>query len=230
MTQRTLAAAAAIAMMIGSPIASEAQARSCKTMDPLEIRLSGPRFGITYLSPGIIRALRDSLRTDYNAKARRINAITTQFGWQFERQFAVADCGPSALTEAVLLVGGMEQGLVIPSASFLVGMRMPRGAEFGVGPNLSPAGVALAFAGGSTVHYGYLDFPMTLALVPGQEGARLSFLTGFIIRRERSYQRSGRGGVRVPRSMPPCSWTPQMTASRPRCVTTPPLSRQPSGR
>ena len=179
------AAVAAFAIAaLAAPGAARAQKTACGDGYTREISLSGPRFGLTYLSPGIVHALRDTLRASYNEGASRLTSITTQFGWQFEHQFAISDCGPSALTEMVLLVGGMEQGLAIPSGSFLVGVRMPEGIEFGVGPNISPAGMALAFAGGTAVRSGYLEFPLTLALVPSREGARLSFLAGFKVRRE----------------------------------------------
>ena len=216
---RLLPCVAAMTTFAIVPAISMAQVSSCKDKPPIEVSLSGPRFGVTYLSPGIVRALRDSLNPNYNEKARRLNAVTTQFGFQFERQFAVADCGPSVLTEAVFLVGGLEQGFVIPSGSFLVGLRMPRGAEFGVGPNISPAGAALAVAGGKTIHYGYLDFPVTVAVVPGRSGARISLLTGFIVRRERRERYWSPG---LPRTPSPRAQPPRLSR---RCVATRGTSR-----
>ena len=72
----------------------------------------------------------------------------TQFGWQFEKQFYSKEGGLAAMNEWVLLFGGLEQGEALPSLSWMVGLRSSSGAEFGLGPNVTPAGVALAFAGG----------------------------------------------------------------------------------
>jgi hypothetical protein len=137
------------------------------------IDYSGPRFGVTYLPQAAV----DSL------KAHRIsvsNAIT-QFGWQFEREIHVSEDGPRVLNEWVLLAGGLESGVFLPSMTWLVGARDRNGNEFGVGPNASVAGVGLAAAAGVTVHSGGVNFPMNIAVAKSKTGARVSFLTGFTI-------------------------------------------------
>ena len=48
---------------------------------------------------------------------------------------------------------------MLPSLSWLVGLRTRDGAEFGVGPNVTPAGTALAIAAGVTVRAGVLEHP-----------------------------------------------------------------------
>ena len=83
----------------------------------------------------------------------------------------------------MLLFGGMEQGVVLPSLTWLVGLRGRRGAELGVGPNLTPAGTALALAGGVTLRAGSLNLPVNLALVPSKSGIRVSVLCGFNTRK-----------------------------------------------
>ena len=51
----------------------------------------------------------------------------------------------------LVAAGGLDQGVFLPSLSWIIGMRMPNSLEFGVGPNLSSAGPGLVFtAGGST--------------------------------------------------------------------------------
>jgi hypothetical protein len=67
----------------------------------------------------------------------------------------------------------------------MVGLRSPGGAEFGLGPNITPAGVALAFAGGVTFRSGALNVPVTFAVVPSKVGTRVSMLTGFNMRGRR---------------------------------------------
>ena len=87
------------------------------------------------------------------------------------------------MTECVLLLGGLDQGVAIPSLSWLVGARTKEGAEFGVGPNITPAGVALAIAAGMTFRAGTLNVPVNFAVVPSKSGTRVSVLTGFSLRR-----------------------------------------------
>ncbi len=95
-----------------------------------------------------------------------VRPMITQFGWQFEKEFYSKDSGVAAINEWVVLVGGLDQGVALPSVSWLVGLRTREGTEFGVGPNVTPAGVALAFAAGVTLRAGIMNVPMNLAVVP----------------------------------------------------------------
>ena len=106
----------------------------------------------------------------------------TQFGWQFEKEFYSRQGGVAALHECVFLLGGLEQGVALPSLSWLVGLRTAEGAEFGIGPNVTPVGVALTLAAGVTFRSGALNVPMTFAVVPSKAGTRISMLTGFNLR------------------------------------------------
>jgi hypothetical protein len=108
--------------------------------------------------------------------------MISQFGWQMERAFYRGDSGVAAVSEWVVLLGGMEQDMVIPSVSWLVGMRSASGAEFGIGPNVTPAGVGLALAAGVTFRTGFLNVPVNVAVVPSRAGTRISMLTGFTLR------------------------------------------------
>jgi hypothetical protein len=144
------------------------------------VDLAGPRFGLTVLSDGVVRKLKQD-------NGINVNPVMTQFGWQFEKQlYNGGTDGPTAVTEAVVLVGGLEQGLVLPSLSWLVGVRTKAGTEFGVGPNITPVGVALALAGGKTFRVGILNVPVNVAVVPSRAGTRISVLTGFSIRQKES--------------------------------------------
>ena len=137
---------------------------------------TGPRFGVTWLSGSIVDSVKSKFGTD-------INPVITQFGWQYEKQFASLENGPVALNEFVLLVGGLDQGTAIPSITWLVGVRTPGQFEFGVGPNATPAGVALAISLGQTFKAGALSIPVNIAIVPSRYGVRSSLLTGFNIYR-----------------------------------------------
>jgi hypothetical protein len=139
------------------------------------VNLSGPRFGLTALSTGVVEELQK--------RSIDVGSNISQFGWQFERQFYTRESGVAAVNEWVVLLGGLDQGVVLPSVSWLVGLRTREGAEFGIGPNVTPAGVALAVAGGVTFRAGNLNVPMNVAVVPSKVGTRISVLTGFNMRR-----------------------------------------------
>jgi hypothetical protein len=139
------------------------------------LSLAGPRFGITMLSDDTIQKLHEH---DID-----VRSTISQFGWQFEHEFYSKQEGPTVLNEWVVLLGGLDQGVAIPSLNWLVGLRTKEGTEFGIGPNLSPAGVALAVAAGVTIRAGVINVPVTLAAVPSKYGTRVSVLTGFTLRK-----------------------------------------------
>jgi hypothetical protein len=141
------------------------------------VNLSGPRFGMTALSTGVVEELKK--------RNIEVGSNISQFGWQFERQFYTRESGVAAVNEWVFLLGGLDQGVALPSLSWMVGLRTRDGAEFGIGPNITPAGVALAIAGGVTFRAGNLNVPMNVAVVPSKVGTRISILTGFNMRRRR---------------------------------------------
>lgn len=140
-----------------------------------EVSLAGPRFGVTSLSNGVVQHL---------AKRQiAIGPLTSQLGWQLEKQFFTRGSGVTMITEWVALVGGLEQNVAVPSLSWIVGMRTRDGAECGIGSNLTPAGTALVLAAGVTFRAGAVNVPLNVAIVPGQSGTRVSILSGFSLRR-----------------------------------------------
>jgi len=164
-----------IALPVGAQTAS-----SDVTIPPPPLKtvsLSGPRFGVTALSEGVVAKLQE--------RSIEVGSTISQFGWQFEKEFYSKQGGVAALHEFVFLVGGLEQGEALPSLNWLVGLRTANGAEFGIGPNITPAGVALTLAAGVTFRSGALNVPMTFAVVPSKAGTRISMLTGFNLRGRR---------------------------------------------
>jgi len=153
-----------------SPVtASPATAEIYPPVQP-EIKLGGPRLGFTIIGGAQANRLHDEFD---------INPFLTQFGWQFESRMFTTAGGLSGLVELVPLVGGLEQGRFVPSISGILGLRKAGGFEFGVGPNLSLAGVGLVFAAGTNFTSQGINFPVNVALVPGSDGVRVSLLFGF---------------------------------------------------
>src|SRR5690349_2209029 len=132
---------AAIAALLFVALATPLHAQSGDQAPPYAktLRLSGPRFGLTLLSDGVVRKLSEEENV-------QLSSAISQFGWQFEKQFYAKDSGLTGLNEWVFLLGGLDQGVSIPSLSWLVGLRTKEGAEFGFGPNFTPGGAALAVA------------------------------------------------------------------------------------
>ncbi|NDK57625.1 hypothetical protein [Pontibacter fetidus] len=140
------------------------------------LKLSGPRLGFTVLSSRLVNNLEEEHQ-------ETVSPFITQFGWQFETRIFTLENGTSGLFEFVPLVGGLEQGKFLPSLSALVGIRGPKGLEFGVGPNLSVAGAGLVFAAGTNFQSQGINFPVNVAFAPSKDGARFSVLFGFNSRR-----------------------------------------------
>jgi hypothetical protein len=139
------------------------------------VELSGPRFGVTYLSPGVVSRLERDAQIS-------VSPIVTQFGWQTEKRYGSFADGTTPVTELVFLVGGIEQNQFLPSVTGLIGFRTPDGMEIGLGPNLTPVSASIAFAFGMTYRSGMLNVPVNLAVVPSNAGVRISVLSGFNLR------------------------------------------------
>lgn len=124
-------------------------------------RYGGPRVGLTYLAAGTTRTrIADAFnRSD-------ITPLISQFGWQFETRIFTLESGAAGLVEFVPLIGGLEQGLFLPSANFLIGFRGANGVEFGVGPSASLAGFGLVLAAGASFKIGKVTFPFNVAFSP----------------------------------------------------------------
>tara|TARA_Y100000991_G_C21928406_1_gene329725 strand:- start:308 stop:883 length:576 start_codon:yes stop_codon:yes gene_type:complete len=134
-------------------------------------RLTGPRFGITIISNGSSAdILNEGVNFDEdenNGYGNTGTAFTTQYGWQWETRFADGGENIIGIVEWVTLIAGLEKGMFLPSASSLVGIRTMKGFEVALGPNISLAGVGLAFAAGYNFKSGNLNIPVNIAFVPG---------------------------------------------------------------
>ena len=128
----------------------------------------GPRVGLTYISPGT--------SADYIINDGK-KPFITQFGWQFEGRLFTVNNGMSGIVEFVPLIGGVEQGMFLPSASFLIGLRSGGKTpfEFAIGPNFSVAAdykkektgtVGLVIALGTSFKSDNINFPINIAFVP----------------------------------------------------------------
>jgi len=136
--------------------------------------LTGPRLGVSIIGG----SMANKLRKDYGA-----NSIITQFGWQFEWRFFSIENGPAGIVECIPLMGGLEQGLFLPSLTTPIGVRFRNGFEFGTGPSVSLTGFSIAIAVGYTFQAGHLSLPLNISILPSKAGARYSLTFGFNMRK-----------------------------------------------
>lgn len=134
------------------------------------MNLSGPRFGVSLVKGDNANRLKER----FDAKP-----IVTQFGWQFETRFLSTTDGFAGLSEWIPLVAGVEQGVFLPSLSWLIGFRSAKGNEIGFGPNISLGGVGLVLAGGITARTETLNFPFNVAVALYKQSVTITLLVGF---------------------------------------------------
>ena len=134
------------------------------------VRLSGPRIGATWFQGKAADSLDARLG---------IGPVISQFGWQFEQRLFTVEGGASGVSEFVVLVGGLDQGEVLPSLSWIMGIRSFSGLELGAGPNVSGAGLALVAAGGVNLQSGGINYPINFAVASSKYGVRATMLIGF---------------------------------------------------
>ena len=111
--------------------------------NPYELRLrsDGPRMGFTYFT-GSDAAV---LKAPSNAGGFNAHPVMFQFGYQFERQY-LNEGNFQALFEFVPMLTGLDQGLLIPSFTFMNGLRSNKsGWEFAFGPTVAFAKKAEGF-------------------------------------------------------------------------------------
>lgn len=142
------------------------------------LSLGGPRFGVSYINGGGFDKLQEAVK---KAKPNtEVEPAMSQFGWQVEYRMFRTDEGLTALTELIPLVGGMDQGLALPSATWLVGLRGSGGFEVGVGPNIGVDGVTMMLGIGYSADLGGINIPINAAVGRGAgQTTSVCISTGF---------------------------------------------------
>lgn len=142
-----------------------------------ENNLGGPRLGIT--------SVIGNGKLVYDLKQEKIGRFISQFGWHFEYQVQPEGDRPSFVIQFTPLVAGVEYGTLIPSGSLAMGIRLPSGFEFGMGPNVivtpNKISTALLVAVGYVLDYGGVNIPLNVVLATNPDGNRLSFMFGYSI-------------------------------------------------
>lgn len=72
----------------------------------------------------------------------------------------------AGILEGILFIGGVDQGLFLPSISGMFGVRNKDLWELAVGPNLSINGAAMVIGFGKSFNFGNINVPVNIAWVP----------------------------------------------------------------
>jgi hypothetical protein len=107
-----------------------------------KLNLSGPRMGCTVFTGKIAKYLSEpESKGGYDIKT----PVMFQYGYQFEVQY-LNEANIQALFEIIPNITGLGQGLIIPSVTFMQGIRHNvRGWEIAFGPTFSASKVAKGY-------------------------------------------------------------------------------------
>jgi hypothetical protein len=183
MKNNSLFTLAALVLVTLALVASPVWAQLKHVQQPLsfaERNLGGPRLGVTYIIGGGDGQLVDKM------KNKGIGTTISQFGWHFEYQIIPEGGGPQFVIQGIPFLGGVEYGTVIPSLTVAMGIRLPDGFEFGMGPNVvatGDKGVATSLVGaiGKSFNYGGVSIPINVAFATSPNGNRVSLIFGYAI-------------------------------------------------
>lgn len=156
---------------------------------PVFSSVFGPRLGVTWIIADPA-AFNDAVQLIKPAPGRTYFPVITQFGVNIEQHIRLGSTNSNLLFQEVILIGGVDQNLLLPSASLLIGFRAGFGLEAGIGPffyiTALPTGdidfiTTVVIAVGYTISFSNINIPVDIAFVPvpADGRPRLSLLTGF---------------------------------------------------
>ncbi len=144
-----------------------------------EINLSGPRIGFTYLGNAYTNQINNSDEFNQLFGDATLHPLISQFGWQFETRFFTLPNGSCGVIEFVPMIGGLDQNLILPSLSVIIGARLANGLEFGMGPVFNISGSSVSLVLGKNFNAWGINFPVNLAVTPSPDGLRSTLILGF---------------------------------------------------
>ena len=163
-------------LLAGTPMHAQ-EADTFRHVTFAERNLGGPRLGLTFV-PGNSTLSRD-------LEKEGIRSLISQFGWHFEWQVIPDGGGPQFVVQLVPLLAGVEYGKLLLSTTLGLGIRLPSGIEFGLGPNLTITGrggsPALMATIGKSLDYSGVSIPINLVWVTNPDGNRISIIFGYAI-------------------------------------------------
>ena len=148
----------------------------------------GPRIGVTYVAADP-EEFNEKLQEMFPNDDRKYIPFFTQFGINFEQRIRLGSTKSHFAFQEVLIVGGIDQGIFVPSFSILIGFRSHTGFEFGLGPNFIvkwtqeelELATSVVYAIGWTFPFHNVYIPLNLAVIPTPDDGhpRISLVSGF---------------------------------------------------
>lgn len=167
----------------GLGAAGFAQAVQEEQVEFKQHKMNGPRLGVTYVLP-------TGGQLQEKLEERDIGLLISQFGWHFEWLVEPESIGPAFVVEAIPLIGGVEYTTIIPSLTLVMGIRLPRGFELGMGPSLMISAssrdftpvTSLIIGVGQSIDYNGVSIPLNLAFATNRDGYRTAFTFGYALK------------------------------------------------
>jgi hypothetical protein len=163
-------------ILLGSVYATTAD--SYESVSLTSLKLNGPRLGMSYQLGRDIPEINGT----------KVGPLISQFGWHFEWLVKPEGGGPAFVTQLIPFLGGVEHSLLIPSMSLVLGIRMPVGFEFGMGPQVTtrftkeePVNPSLIIAVGQSINFSGVSIPLNLAVTTSKDGQALAFVFGYAL-------------------------------------------------
>ena len=153
------------------------------------IFILGPRVGATYIVCPVAD-FNQAIQEAFPDPDRTYFPFITQFGIQIEQRIRLGDTESHFAFQEVIVLGGLDQNIIIPGINLLVGFRSHFGLEIGLGPNISvkyipgqsvEIPITVVYAIGWTFSFSDVYVPLNLAVVPTPKDGRprITLLTGF---------------------------------------------------
>ncbi len=148
----------------------------------------GPRVGATVI---VARPAEfdKAVQEMFPDPGRKYFPLVTQFGISLEQRIRLGFTESHFAFQEVITLGGLDQNIVIPFFSFLIGFRSKMGLEIGMGPNISmkksedsiKPTLSVIYAVGWTFSFKDVYVPVDIAVVPTPSDGypRISIMTGF---------------------------------------------------
>lgn len=114
--------------------------------------------------------------------------VITLFGFNIQQRILLGKTKSHFAFQEIVLIGGLEQGIALPEAAFLIGYRDFSGLEFGIGPIFHLGGVGVVAALGWTVSYRgvYIPFDVSYIIKNADRPGSFAITTGFNFQVSRS--------------------------------------------
>jgi hypothetical protein len=155
---------------------------------PRTLLFFGPRLGISAVVQNP-RDFSDEMQSLLGDWSRKYFPVYSEMGIQAQQLFPLGSTRSYLTFQQTVLLGGLDQGMPLPSAYMTLGYRLPFGLELGLGPYVtvaSPGGtpvfaLSIVYALGWTFVTPGFSVPVSLLFIPlpSYVNPRFSLQSGF---------------------------------------------------